>query len=98
MIDTTHTDENASASSGPLFNYIILGQDAAGNVHLYRTKDEAVIILDSGGNPVDRQDLAGRPLHKYKSWVDGRCGWYDYDPRAPTPDDWTSWALRGEGE
>lgn len=95
MNATTHSDENPSATdAGPLYGYIILGQDTIGNVHIYRAKDETVLILDSGGRPVARQDLAGRPLHHYEAFVEDRRGWYDYDPRIPTEDDWTSWALR----
>lgn len=86
--------ENASALTDPRPNYIILGQDRIGNVHLYRTTDETVLILDSGGHPVDRQDLAGRSLHHYEAFVEDRRGWHDYDPRVPTSDGWTSWALR----
>lgn len=94
MNATTPTDENTSADAGPLYDYIILGQDRIGNFHLYRTKDETVLILDAGGHPVDRQDIAGRPLHQYEKFVRGRRGWHDYDPRVPTDEDWKSWALR----
>lgn len=94
MTPTTPTNENASTSAGPLFDYIFLGQDEIGNIHLYRTKDETVFVLEAGGHPADRVDLTGRPLHDYRSRVAGRRGWHNYDPRVPTEDDWTAWGLR----
>lgn len=94
MTSTTPTDENASADSGPLHDYIILGQDTIGNVHLYRTKDETVFILDAGGHPVDRVDLSGRPLHHYESFVENRRGWHDYHPHVPCEDDDPFYLLR----
>lgn len=81
MINTTRTDENSSATNaGPIYDYIHLGYDNIGNEHIYRTKDEVVFVFESG-TPVERVDLAGRPLWHYERFVDEKGpGWQDYHP------------------
>jgi hypothetical protein len=80
MTTTHQRNEKASESTDPRPNYIQLGQDEIGDVHLYRTTDESVFVIDHGGHLVERFNLNGRPLHHYREFIAAQRGWHDYWP------------------
>lgn len=77
------TGEESSAGTtergtDPRPRHIVLGVDAEGRIHHYRTRSESVIIV-ANGELVHREDIPETPVDEWVAFVDDRVGWTQKD-------------------
>jgi hypothetical protein len=70
------TEKRSAGSSTVRDRYIVLGEDAEGGTHLYRTVDETIFAFDAAGRPEHRFDIAApAAVDDYMAHVADARGW-----------------------
>ena len=71
-MSTKHSPRHQSTD--PRDSYIMVGVDQEGAHHIYRTRDETVHVIKNGQRTY-RQELDGRSVNAWITFVSERRGW-----------------------
>lgn len=74
---TRHDSTASDRGSDPRANYILAGIDENGSHHVYRTIDETVHVVTPEGDREHVQDLGGRSIHEWLTFVADVRSWTD---------------------